>query len=96
MYAVIFKARIRELDAEYSATAERMRRLAIGEYGCLEFNSCAEGEYEIAISYWDSLAQIQAWKRHPEHRAAQQKGKTRWYSEYQVQVVEILRQYEMD
>ena len=39
MYAVIFKATVKQLDDEYSQTAKRMRELAIEKYGCLDFVS---------------------------------------------------------
>jgi len=91
MYAVIFKATIKKLDAQYSEMAERMRHLAINEYGCTEFIACAEGTQEIAISYWPSLDHIEAWSQNPEHRKAQALGKSKWYSSYQVQVTEVLR-----
>ena len=93
MYAVIFKAEIRDLDEEYSATTERLRTLAFEQYGCCGFTSCTEGEKEIAISYWRSESQIQAWKNDPTHREAQRLGRSKWYRSWQVQVVEILREY---
>ena len=93
MYAVIFRARIAQLDEEYSAMAARMRDLAIQEYGCLEFTAVTEGDNEIAISYWDSKEQIRAWKENAEHQLAQGKGQTQWYASYSVQVVEVLREY---
>jgi len=93
MYAVIFKAKINQLDDEYSATAERMRDLA-EQYGCTEFVSAMEGDREIAISYWQDLEQIKQWKQNAEHLAAQQMGREQWYACYQVEVVEILRQYQ--
>ena len=75
MYAVIFKAEINKLDAEYSKMAERMRDLAIKEYGCTEFTACTEGNSEIAISYWPSLEHIKAWHSNSEHKVAQKLGK---------------------
>lgn len=93
MYAVIFRAEIKQLDAGYSDIAQRMRELALGEYRCLEFVSSSEGNIEVAISYWESLEDIQAWKNNPEHRRAQELGKSRWYKSYNVQVVEVLRVY---
>jgi len=91
MYAVIFKATINKIDAEYSATAEFMRDLAINKYGCTEFTACTEGNNEIAISYWPSLEHIKAWHNNEEHKKAQALGKAKWYKSYQVQVTEILR-----
>jgi len=55
MYAVIFRAKTKELDETYFETAKRMRELALNEYGCLEFTAVTEGVNEIVISYWDSL-----------------------------------------
>ena len=91
MYAVIFKAEIRELDSQYSAMAERMRNLAIDEYGCTEFIACSEGNIEIAISYWPSQEHIKAWHQNPEHQEAQKLGKEKWYKSYNVQVTKVLR-----
>ncbi len=91
MYAVIFKATIKEFDAQYSEMAERMRDLAINEYGCTEFTACTEGNKEIAISYWPSMENIKAWHKNPEHKKAQALGKSKWYASYQVQVTEVLR-----
>jgi heme-degrading monooxygenase HmoA len=52
-----------------------------------------EGHQEIAVSYWESRQQIRAWKNDPEHKAAQEMGRRKWYRSYRVQVVEILRDY---
>jgi len=91
MYAVIFKATIARLDDEYPETAERLRELAINKYGCMDFVSVTEGDQEIAISYWESEEQIREWKKDPEHRLAQAKGRNRWYSSFSVEVCEIVR-----
>jgi heme-degrading monooxygenase HmoA len=94
MFIVIFRARIRTFDAEYSRLAERMRALALGEFGCLEFHAVTEGRDEIALSYWRDEESIRAWKEHPEHVLAQEAGRERWYESYSVQVAEVSRQYE--
>lgn len=95
MYVVIFRATVRELDAEYATTAQRMRELALNEFGCLEFHAVTEGQHEVALSYWPDEASIRAWKNHPEHVLAQQTGQNRWYETYNVQVAEIKRHYSM-
>jgi len=93
MYAVIFRAEILELDAEYAAMAKRMRDLAIDQYGCMEFVACTAGNTEIAVSYWESEEQIQRWKQNAEHLVAQEKGRSKWYGSYTVQVAEVVRAY---
>ena len=93
MYAVIFKAEINNIDASYFEVAKHMRELAISKYGCLEFTSTAEGNNEIAISYWKSKEDIKAWKENNEHKKAQAFGINKWYKSYTVQIVEILHEY---
>ena len=83
MYAVIFKAKIKQLDDEYFETAQRMRELAMSQYGCLDFTSLSEGDEE----------QIKNWQQDAEHLLAQALGRNRWYESYQVEVVTVIRQY---
>lgn len=93
MFVVIFRARIRKLDADYAQAAARMRELALSEFGCLEFHAVAEGLEEVALSYWPDEASISRWRKHPEHLLAQQAGRERWYESYSVQVAQIAREY---
>lgn len=93
MFVVIFRARVLRFDEDYSRVAARMRDLAIGRFGCLEFHAVTEGQHEVALSYWPDEESIRAWRNHPEHVLAQQKGRDRWYESYSVQVAEITREY---
>lgn len=94
MYAVIFRAEISQYDQEYSDTVARLRTLAIEKYGCRDFVATTEGHQEIAISYWETLEQISRWKQDEQHLKAQQLGQSKWYKTYQVQIVEVLREYD--
>ena len=93
MFAVIFKAEFNKPDDEYSITAERMRELAKNQYGCLDFISVCEGNMEISISYWENQEQIGRWKQDPEHKKAQEKGKSIWYKSYTIEIVEVVHSY---
>jgi heme-degrading monooxygenase HmoA len=93
MYAVIFRATIKELDSSYFQMAQSLRDLAIEKFGCLEFFSNTENGQEIAISYWPTLDAIQNWKQQSEHLIAQEQGKTSWYQDYSVDIVEVVRHY---
>jgi heme-degrading monooxygenase HmoA len=93
MYAVIFKAKIRQLDDDYYAMAVRMKDLALKKYGCTDFLSVTEGDTELAISYWPSLAQIEVWRQDVEHLVAQNMGRSKWYSSFEVQTLEVIRQF---
>ncbi|AZQ09368.1 antibiotic biosynthesis monooxygenase family protein [Shewanella khirikhana] len=94
MFAVIFKATARAQDSQYSAMAASLRQLAFEKFRCRDFIAVTEGEQEIAISYWDSEADIEAWKQESRHLMAQKLGQDKWYSDYTVEVVEIKRRYQ--
>ena len=94
MYAVIFRATIREKDPDYEATAVHLRQLAMTRYRCRDFVSMQEGTSELTISWWDSLEDIKQWREDPEHRSARDRGRDQWYTDYRVEVVEVLRQYD--
>jgi len=93
MFVVIFRARVRHADDEYTRVAARLRELALHQFGCTEFVSALDGADEIALSYWPDAASIAAWKRHGEHVLAQELGRERWYEGYVVEVAEITRAY---
>lgn len=93
MFVVIFRAKVRQTDNEYSQVAARMREMALTQFGCLEFTAVTEGSDEIALSYWPSEDHIRAWKAHSEHVLAQELGRSKWYDSYTVQVAKISRQY---
>lgn len=93
MFVVIFRARTKALDNEYSVMAAQMRHLALTQYGCLDFTATTEGDQEIAVSYWPDESSIRAWKQQANHLIAQQLGRDRWYASYTVEVAEIRRRY---
>jgi len=91
MFAVIFRARVAELDDEYVQMAGRLKELAFKQYGCQDFISVTEGNEEIAISYWETEQQIRDWKNDPEHRLAQSRGRDKWYQSFSVEICEVIR-----
>ncbi len=92
-YVVIFKAKVKQLDPEYFQTAQFLREKALNQFNCKQFESIAENGFEIALSYWDSLDDIQAWHRDAEHQAAQRIGKEKWYENFNVEICEVLKYY---
>ena len=93
MIVVIFKAVIGSVDYEYAKTADRLRTLALEEFGCLDFQALTDGQAEIALSYWPTEEALAAWRAHPEHLAAQRAGRQRWYQSYSVEVATITRSH---
>jgi heme-degrading monooxygenase HmoA len=92
-YAVIFTSQRTPGDAAgYAATAARMEELARAQPGFLGVES-ARGDdgLGITVSYWDSLAAIDAWRKHLEHLAAQSKGRSQWYASFDLRVAKVER-----
>jgi heme-degrading monooxygenase HmoA len=48
----------------------------------------------VTISYFASMADLDAWREVPEHREAQALGRSAFYREYEIEVAEIVRHYE--
>ncbi|WP_180131878.1 MULTISPECIES: antibiotic biosynthesis monooxygenase [unclassified Acinetobacter] len=92
-YVVIFKARIRTLDELYFSTAQQLRDKALTHFNCQHFEALTEDEHEIALSYWNTLEDIRAWQQDAQHLVAQQLGKNQWYTNFSVEICEVLRRY---
>ncbi|OTG80434.1 antibiotic biosynthesis monooxygenase [Acinetobacter sp. ANC 4558] len=92
-YVVIFKASIRNFDHEYNATAENLRNNALQQFNCQKFESFCLEKKEFALSYWNSLEDIRAWRLDTEHQLTQQQGKEKWYHNFEIEICEIQRQY---
>lgn len=92
-YAVIFTNRRTAVDAGYSDMATAMEELAKKQPGYLGFESVRDG-LGIAISYWENLEAIAAWKAVADHQMAQKYGREKWYSWYKVRICRVEREYE--
>jgi heme-degrading monooxygenase HmoA len=91
-YAVIFTSQRTPGDNGYDAMADAMEKLAAQQPGFLGVESARSG-IGITISYWDSMEAILAWKNNVVHLVAQQTGKEKWYSAYQVRICRVEREY---
>lgn len=94
-YAVIFTSRRTAADdAGYAKAADRMVELAAQQPGFLGVESVrgADGD-GITVSYWESEAAIAGWKRHAEHTATRERGRTVWYEHYELRIARVERAY---
>ena len=84
----IFRNRLRDgAQEEYSALSPRISDLASQMSGFIDAKTfvAADGERVTVVTFADQ-ASHDAWRDHPEHRAAQQRGMNKFYSEYSIQV----------
>jgi heme-degrading monooxygenase HmoA len=95
MMVVLFRSRLTaDAGEEYERVAERTVALASAMPGFVSFKhfTAADGE-RVSIIEFESEEAIAAWYRHPEHLAAQQQGRERFYEEYRIQVCKPVRAY---
>ncbi len=99
MILVLFSTQFRDtVDMqEYSVTSDRMNDLVSQIPGFISIKGyTSEDGDPIAIARFESEEALEAWRHHPEHVIAQQKGRAQFYKSYWVQVCKVIREYEFD
>ncbi len=83
-------------DEEYKEWSQRMDHLVRTTPGYIEHDSFRDDASRkgVTISYFRSMPDLLAWKREPEHLEAQELGRAEFYEHYEIEVAEIVRQYE--
>jgi heme-degrading monooxygenase HmoA len=92
-YAVIAPAVLRADVAGYPEMAARLVELAREIDGFLGIETCFQGNFAIAISYWRSLDAIETWRNHARHLHAKDLGRTRWFESYITRIARVERAY---
>ena len=94
MKVVVFRNRVREgLMEEYGARAEQIYELALKMPGLVSTKDfVAEDGERLTIIEFRSAEELEAWRVHTEHRAAQNEGRERFYDEYSLQVCDLVRE----
>jgi len=82
--------------SDYEAWSSQMDRLVATMPGYIGHTSFRDDSTRrgVTISYFSSMAKLVAWKQVAEHLEAQALGRTLFYSDYEVEVAEIVRHYE--
>jgi heme-degrading monooxygenase HmoA len=94
MVVVVFRSRLRE-DAnlkELAVLYERMYVLVSAMPGFIQVKDFQASDGEaVSIAEFDTLEHMTAWREHPEHKAAQERGRKEFFKEYSTQVCTIIR-----
>jgi len=95
-YAVIFTSVRTPADPEgYAQMFQAMEALAAQQPGYLGRESAREYQggdnLGIAVSYWESLEAIAAWKRNAAHQVAQKRGREAWYESFYTRICKVER-----
>ena len=92
-YAVIFVTQRSEDLSGYEKMALSMSELAAQQVGYLGMDSVSDNQIGMTVSYWRNEDSIKLWKQVIAHKAAQTKGRERWYADYHLHVAKIEREY---
>jgi heme-degrading monooxygenase HmoA len=93
MIVTVFRSRLNaESQGEYEQSATRMSELAKGIAGYVSHKgfTAADGE-RVTIVEFESEEALRAWAAHPEHVEAKKMGRAVFFSEYRVQVCNVMR-----
>jgi hypothetical protein len=83
---VIFRSRRREAaEEEYAALRPHIAELAASMPGYIEAKTFTadDGEH-VTLARFDTAEHERAWREHPEHRAAQKRGREEFYASYDI------------
>lgn len=95
MVVTVFRSRLKPgIEAQVEPIGARMYELASAMPGFVSYREyqSADGE-SVAIVEFETSEALAAWRDHPEHRAAQDEGRSRWFADYRIQVCEVVREY---
>ena len=94
MIVTVFRARLLPgVRDEYVALVNRMSELAATMPGYISHKGFfADDGERVTVVEFESEEGMRAWRTHPEHVQAQRKGRQIYYSEYYIQVCEVLRE----
>ena len=97
MFAVIFEVwPTSEGKEEYLEVAAQMREFLKDQTGFISierFQSLAEEDKVLSLSFWQDEAAIAKWRNLVEHRSAQQKGRDALFLSYRIRVAKVVRDY---
>jgi len=100
MIAVIFEFRTDPAQrATYLELAQRMSRLveeADGFLGIERFQSLADENRVLSLSFWRDEEAVTAWRNTVAHREAQAWGRIGIFRDYRLRVAHVVRDYGLD
>lgn len=57
------------------------------------FRSITDPDKYLSLSFWEDEAAVENWRRHEQHREAQQAGRGGVFRDYRLRVAAVLRDY---
>ena len=99
MIAVIFEVAINpdhnERYFELAAALRKELETTDGFLSIERFQSLADENKFVSLSFWRDREAIEAWYAVPSHRDAQEEGRNGIFQDYRIRVAEVFRDYDM-
>lgn len=99
MIVVIFEVRLnpdrRDDYFDLAAYLRPMLEEIDGFISVERFSALSDEGKTLSLSFWRDEAAVEAWRRHPAHRAAQEKGRSGIFADYRLRVGRVERDYGM-
>lgn len=99
MVVIVFRSRLREdIDmGALEALGAEMAGLAASMPGFLGYKDYAAADGELlTLVEFESEETLAAWRDHPDHRVAQERGRREFFADYQIQICTPQRAYRYD
>ncbi len=97
MIAVIFEVTMNEGKAgDYFDLAAALKpdlERIDGFVSVERFQSTADPDKYVSLSFWRDEAAVAAWRRHAGHRLAQARGKAEIFADFRIRVAAVERDY---
>jgi heme-degrading monooxygenase HmoA len=94
MIVTVFRSRLApQSQTEYMQWAKRMSELAVTMPGYVSHKGfVAEDGERLTLVEFESEESMRVWSTHPEHLQAKKKGRQRFFSEYHIQICNVVRE----
>ncbi|MDQ3813683.1 MAG: antibiotic biosynthesis monooxygenase [Armatimonadota bacterium] len=99
MVVIVFRSRLRDdmsedVGRDLEQVGMRMYELASSMPGFISYKDfVAEDGENVSLVEFESLETLAAWREHPEHKIAQQRGRSEFFASYHIQVCTPVRDY---
>jgi heme-degrading monooxygenase HmoA len=82
------------VDERIEPVGKRMYELATSMPGFVSYADYAGADGEsVSVVEFASHETLAAWRKHPEHIAAQELAKEHWFASYRISVCDVVRDY---
>lgn len=95
IFEVSIKATRKEQYLDIAQTLKSDLEKVDGFISIERFQSLADDEKLLSLSFWRDAAAVKAWREHTAHQDAQQLGKTEIFNNYHIRIAEVVRSYGM-